>query len=81
MTTSKKTPTNRIDAYKLAAAARRTKIATMKVQIDGEVKPSQGRIRIKLGGKAISRSAKSGVFGSSSIDIPEFSMVRKRKPS
>jgi hypothetical protein len=79
MTALKKTPPTQNSAYKLAAAARRAKVASMGAPIIGEVKPSQGRIRVTLGGKAISRDARSGVFGPSSIDIPEFSSVRKRK--
>lgn len=81
MTTLKKPPSNQVSAYKLAAAARRAKVASMDAPILGEVKPSQGRIRVTLSGKAISRNARSGVFGPSSIDIPEFSIVRKRKPA
>lgn len=79
MTTLKKPISSQISAYKLAAAARRAKVASMDAPILGEVKPSQGRIRVTLSGKAISRNARSGVFGPSSIDIPEFSIARKRK--
>lgn len=79
MTALKKPPSSPSSAYKLAAAARRAKIAFIGSPIIGEVKPSQGRIRVTLGGKAISRDARSVVFGPSSIDIPEFSSVRKRK--
>ncbi|PKB13790.1 hypothetical protein [Janthinobacterium sp. 64] len=79
MTALKKTPPPQNSAYKLAAAARRAKVASMSAPIIGEVKPSQGRIRVTLGGKAISRDARSGLFGPSSIDIPEFSSVRKPK--
>ncbi len=79
MTALKKTPPGQNSAYKLAAAARRAKVASMGAPIVGEVKPSQGRIRVTLGGKPISRDAKSSVFGPSSIDIPEFSIARKRK--
>jgi hypothetical protein len=50
----------------------------MVTPIVGEVKPSQGRIRVTLGG-AISRDRQAAVFGPSLIDIPEFSIVRKRK--
>lgn len=80
MTALKKTPPSQNSAYKLAAAARRAKIASMGAPIVGELKPSQGRIRVTLGGKIISRDSRSGVFGPSAIDIPEFSIVRKRKP-
>ncbi|MYM28321.1 hypothetical protein GTP58_08290 [Duganella sp. CY15W] len=79
MTALKKTPPSQYSAYKLAAAARRAMVASIGVPIVGEVKPSQGRIRVTLGGKAISRNARSGVFGPSVIHIPEFSSVRKRK--
>ncbi|MBX9684007.1 MAG: hypothetical protein K2X41_09490 [Hyphomicrobium sp.] len=79
MTALKKTLPSPNSAYKLAAAARRAKVASVVAPIVGEVKPSQGRIRVTLGGKAISRNARSAVFGPSSIDIPEFSSVRKRK--
>lgn len=79
MTALKKTPLGQNSTYKLAAAARRAKVASMGATIVGEVKPSQGRIRVTLGGKAISRDARSDVFGPVSIDIPEFSSVRKRK--
>ena len=75
----KKTLPNDNSAYKLAAAARRAKVAVMGVPIVGEVKPSDGRIRVTLSGKSISRDARSGVFGPSSIDIPEFESARKRK--
>ncbi len=79
MTALKKMPPTQISAYKLAAAARRAKVASVGAPIVGEVKPSQGRIRITLSGKAISRGARSGVFGPSLIDISEFSIGRKRK--
>lgn len=81
MTALKKTPQSQTSAYKLAAAARRAKIASIGAPIVGEVKPTQGRIRVTLSGKSISRDARSGVFGPSSIDIPEFSSVRKGKPA
>lgn len=79
MTALKKTPPSQNSAYKLAAAARRAKVASMGEPIVSEVKPSQGRIRVTLGGNAISRDVRSDVFGTSSIDIPEFSSARKRK--
>lgn len=78
MTMLKKAPTNQISAYKLAAAARREKIAAMGEPVVAEVKSTQGRIRVKLGGKTVSRNAKAGVFGPSSIEIPEFSLFRKK---
>ncbi len=79
MTALKKTPLSPNSTYKLAAAARRAKLASIGAPIVGEVKPSQGRIRVTLGSKAIGRDGRSGAFGPSSIDIPEFSIVRKRK--
>lgn len=77
MSNAKKIPSN--SAYKLEAAARRSKIASATVPIPGEVKPEQGRIRVTLSGKPITREQHTVVFGPSSIDIPEFSRVRKRK--
>lgn len=79
MSTLKKPTPTQTSAYKLAAAARRAKVASMDAPILGEVKPSQGRIRVTLSGKAISRNARLGLFGPSSIDIPEFSIARKRR--
>jgi hypothetical protein len=76
MTALKKTSPN---PYKLAAAARRAKVASIGTLIVGEVKPTLGRIQVKLGGKPISRGSRSGLFGQSSIDIPEFANERKRK--
>ena len=46
-----------------------------------EIKPSQGRIRVTLSGKAISPERQTDGFGPSSIDIPELSVLRKRKPA
>ena len=79
MTVLKKPPPSQTSAYKLAAAARRAKVASMGVPIVGELKPTQGRIRATLGGKPISRDRRTAVFGPSSIDIPEFDTVRKGK--
>ncbi|MFS2004146.1 hypothetical protein ACEN9F_11035 [Duganella sp. CT11-25] len=79
MAALKKTSPSPDSSYKLAAAARRAKVASMGALIVGEVKPSQGRIRVTLGGKAISRNARYDAFGPSSIDIPEFSSARKHK--
>lgn len=80
MTALKKMPPSQNSAYKLAAAARRIKVASTAAPLAGEVKPFQGRIRVTLGGQPISRERQAAVFGPSSIDIPEFSIVRKRKP-
>jgi hypothetical protein len=63
--------------YKINAAARRAKIASIVTPVTNEVKPLQGRIRATLDGNAIRLPA--SVFGPTSIDIPEFSMIRKRK--
>lgn len=79
MTALKKTPPARNSAYKLAAAARRAKVASVAGAIVGELKPSEGRIRVTLAGKPISRDRHAALFEPSSIDIPEFSSVRKRK--
>lgn len=79
MTALKKTPLSQNSTYKLAAAARRAKVASTGTVIVGEVKPSLGRIRITLGSKPISRDSRSRIFGQSSIDIPEFASERKRK--
>lgn len=81
MTALKKTPPSRNSSYKVAAATRRAKIASIVTPIAGEVKPSQGRIRVTLGSKAIGREHQVAAFGQSSIDIPEFSIIRKRKPA
>ncbi len=81
MTALKKTPHNQQSAYKLAAAARRAKVASLGAPIVGEVKPTQGRIQVTLGGRPISRDRRAAVFGPSSIDIPEFALVRGRKPA
>lgn len=79
MTALKKTPLGQNNAYKLAAAARRAKVASLAAPIVGEVKPLEGRIRVTLGENSISRDRRSVVFGPASIDIPEFSSARKRK--
>lgn len=79
MTASKKMPSSQKSEYKLASAARRAKVASMRAPIVGEIKPSQGRIRITLSGKTMRQDTRSGVFGASAIDIPEFSSFRKRK--
>lgn len=79
MTALKKTSPDQNTAYKLAAAARRAKVAAMTAPLVDEVKPSQGRIRVTLGGKPFTREHQAAVFGPSSIDIPEFAMARKRK--
>jgi hypothetical protein len=77
MTDSKKTPSGKNTDYEIEAAARRAKLASKATPVANEAKPSQGRIRTTLDGKPIRLPA--SVFGPTSIDIPEFSLVRKRK--
>ena len=79
MTALKKPPFSQHSAYKAAAAARRAKMASLSAPIVGEVKPTQGRIRVTLGEKPVSHDRRLAVFGPSSIDIPEFSRTRKGK--
>ncbi len=79
MTALKKTPLPQNSAYKLAAAARRAKLASMAEPISGDLTPSQGRIQVTLAGKPISRDRQAKLFGPSSIDIPEFAIFRRRK--
>lgn len=64
--------------YKLAAAERRAKIASASPLADA-IFPLEGRIRIALSGKIISRQRRASLFGPESIDIPEFSTVRTKK--
>lgn len=79
MTAMKKPFPSQTSSYKLVAAARRAKVASMAKPITGEVKPSQGRLRIKLDGQPIRRERELAFLGASFIDIPEFSTFRKRK--
>ncbi|MEO7495435.1 MAG: hypothetical protein ABIT83_00900 [Massilia sp.] len=79
MSALKKCPPSENSTYKLAAAALRAKLAESAEPIADEVKPFQGRIHVTLSGKPISRGRHAAVFGPSSIDIPEFSIVRKGK--
>ena len=79
MTALKKMPPSQYSSYKLAAAARRAEVASMAAPMSGEVQPSQGRIRVVLSGKPIRRERQAALFGPSSIDIPEFSIIRKRR--
>ncbi len=64
-------------AYRVEAAARRSKVAANLAPIENELIPVGGRIRATLNGKTIRLSA--SVIGPTSIDIPEFSIARKRK--
>lgn len=65
--------------YKVAAAARRDKVASSIKAFPGEVTPSDGRIRITLSGPPIRCDRQAAVCGPTSIQIPEFAVVRKRK--
>jgi hypothetical protein len=65
--------------YKIAAAARRSKMAARNLLILDEVKPVQGRIHATLSGKIGAGKQPTSVFGPSSIDIPEFSRFRRDK--
>ncbi|GGC23796.1 hypothetical protein [Pseudoduganella buxea] len=80
MTAVKEMQINQSGAYKLAAEARRPKAASVGAISAGEVTPTQGRIRVTLAGKPISRDRRAAVLGPSSIDIPEFSLSRKGEP-
>ena len=79
MTTTKKTQSRPDDDYKIAAKARRAKIASMNAQITGEIEPSQGRIQVTLGDSAIASGRISGIHGPSLIDIPEFRTYQKNE--
>lgn len=77
MTVSKKSPTSQSVDYKVAAAARRLKLASTAEPIPDEIKPVQGKVRIRLQGKPISGNTVAQRFERSLIDIPEYSIVRK----
>lgn len=79
MTAAKKVSADPKASYKLAAGARRAKVASLAESDDRELRPNRGRIRVALGGKAISRERQPLVFGSSAIDIPEFHHARKKQ--
>ena len=79
MTLFKKPLISPSGAYKAAAAARRLKLASMATPIADEIKPVQGRVRVKLSGKPIRQDAVTGKFERSTLDIPEYSTVRKRR--
>jgi hypothetical protein len=68
MTASKKSSIVQNSQYKLAAAARREKIAAAGSPTDG-LAPLNGRIRITLVGGGLSRENHASVFGPSSINI------------
>lgn len=75
----KKIPHSQGSPYKIAAAARRSQMASRDLLISDEVKPVQGRIHATLSGKIRAGNQPTSVFGPSSIDIPEFSRFRKNK--
>jgi hypothetical protein len=81
MADPEKTRPGKTSAYRVEAAARRAKIASKLAPIENELNPVAGRIRATLNGKTIrpSASASASVIGPTSINIPEFSFVRKRK--
>jgi hypothetical protein len=74
----KKAPIGLNTPYKLAAAARRAKIASTKLPLEREVLPIAGKIRVVLSGKPIPRDHQEALFGFSAIDIPEFRQARKK---
>ncbi|CAN7529348.1 hypothetical protein [Duganella sp. LjRoot269] len=78
MNAPKKPAPETLSPYKLAAAARRAKIAAA-APLANAVTPSMGRIRISLSGTAIRPERQTAVFGPASIDIPEFSAIRRKK--
>ncbi|MES2899353.1 MAG: hypothetical protein V4723_06460 [Pseudomonadota bacterium] len=78
MNDPKKLASAKESAYKTAAAARRQKLASTVTPGADEIPPHDGRIRVPLSGKPISPTRNPKVFGESSIDIPEFLIVRKK---
>jgi hypothetical protein len=79
MTAPKKTPFKQSSPYKIAAAARRAKVASTAAPDVSDAKPSMGRIRVVLSGKALSRAGQVLSSAGSSINIPEFSITRTKK--
>lgn len=80
MSASKKPKPRQDSEYKAAAETRRKKIA-QGAPVAGAVPISAGRLNVVLNGKPIANDRRADVFGNSSIDIPEFSTVRARKPT
>lgn len=78
MNDQKKPTTAKNGAYKSAAAARRTKLASAGAPGANEISPVNGKFQVALNGKPVSRANRSTVFGPSAIRIPEFSTVRKK---
>jgi hypothetical protein len=64
--------------YKLAAALRRAKVASTATTLEREVRPTEGKIRVVLSGKVISRDHQESLFGPAAIDIPEFRQSRNK---
>ncbi len=67
------------NSYRVAAAARRAKIAASAQPILCEVKPANGRISVTLGARPLNNDHQKLVFGPSSIQIPEFLAARRSK--
>ncbi len=78
MTTAKKTSISKSMEYKLEAALRRSKLAAANTPLELEVRPTDGKIRVILSGKPISRDKQESVFSSSAINIPEFRQTRTK---
>jgi hypothetical protein len=78
MTAVKKAQVDASTAYKLAAAARRAKVAATVMSLEREIVPAAGRIRVVLSGKPITRDRQETLFGPSAIDIPEFRLARNK---
>lgn len=79
MSATKKTLPSPNETYKLAAAARRARLATVEAPIPGEIKPLRGRIRVTLNGTLDHPDSVLGDSGPRLIDIPEFAAARKLK--
>ncbi|WP_070269411.1 hypothetical protein [Duganella sp. HH101] len=78
MTTAKKTPISKSMEYTLEAALRRSRLAATNLPLEREVRPTNGKIRVVLNGKSISRDKLESIFFSSAINIPEFAQARKK---
>ncbi|WP_152446901.1 hypothetical protein [Janthinobacterium sp. HH01] len=77
MAAARKRPSSKNEQYKLGAALRRSRLATTNTPLEREVTPTNGKIRVVLSGKPISRDKQESIFGSSTINIPEFAQARK----
>lgn len=78
MSDRKKLASTKDSAYKTAAATRRLKVASTVTPGADEIPPHDGQIRVTLSGKPMSPTLQPKVFGQSSINIPEFLIVRKK---